>query len=93
MPKLSNILGGVILIGLLIGGFMAYMVSCFDAASGQWSDGFGRALSDSPLFMRMLFGESQKWAGWYWFIGDMVIFWAGIAVAFGLFSLGDKDPQ
>ncbi len=91
MHKLSSAIGGLILAAVLIGGFLAYMVSSFDSGSGQWSDGLGRPLSESPIFMRVIFGESQMWAGWSWFIGDMVIFWGGVGAAIGLFHLGDKD--
>lgn len=88
MRKLGSIVGGLILVSIFVCGFIAYFVTSFDADTRQWFDGFGRPLSQSPWFMRVIFGQERLWAGWLWFMADMTIFWGGIAVGFSLVSFG-----
>lgn len=54
-------------------------------------DGFGRPLSESPFFVRLVFGQDRLWAGWGWFLGDMAIFWGGVVAGAGLVSYGFKE--
>jgi hypothetical protein len=65
-------------IALFVCGFLAYFVSSTGSPS---TDGLGRPLSEAPILMRFIFGQERMWAGWAWFVADMVIFWGSIAVA------------
>jgi hypothetical protein len=86
-------IGGAIILGVFVAGFIAYFVTSFDAGSQTWLDGFGRPLSVSPWFMRFVFGQERLWAGWGWFFADMAIFWGGVALGFGLVNYGSKDTS
>ena len=92
MRKLSTYFGGVILVGILVCGFIAYFVVSIDPNTHQQFDGFGRQLSESPWFMRMIFGQERLWVGWFWFIADMIIFWGGAGVGLMLLDF-DKSDQ
>lgn len=84
---------GVTLIGaVFVGGFLAYFVSSFDPQTKTMFDGVGRPLSESPVLMRFIFGQERLWAGWFWFLADMVIFWGGIGVGIKLAGWGFKGP-
>jgi len=93
MRKLSTYFGGTILAGILVCGFIAYFMVSIDPSTHQQFDGFGRPLSESPWFMRMIFGEERLWVGWFWFIGDMIFFWGGIAVAFAFINIGEDGRK
>jgi hypothetical protein len=56
-------------------------------------DGVGRELSKSPWITRLIFDEDRLWAGWKWFIADLIIFWGGIIAGINLVKFGfmDKD--
>lgn len=58
---------------------MAYVVT--SGGSGATTDGLGRSLSEAPMLMRIMFGQERMWAGWGWFVGDMIIFWGSIGLA------------
>ncbi len=89
--KLATCLGATIVAVVFVAGFIAYFVTSIDPQTHVRYDGFGRVLSDSPFFARMIFGQERLWAGWSWFIGDFIIFWGGLAVGAGLVSYGSKD--
>lgn len=91
MRKLIGYLGIAIIIAELIAGFIAYFVFSFDPQTKTIYDGFGRKLSESPLLMRLIFGEDRLWAGWKWFVGDLVIFWSGIIIGFKLAKFVFKE--
>jgi hypothetical protein len=93
MKKLLGYVGGTIIFGVFVAGFIAYFVTSFNAETHTWLDGFGRPLSESPWFIRFMFGQDRLWAGWDWFLADMVIFWGGVAVGFGLVSYGFKNEM
>lgn len=86
---------GVLLgLGVLGATFVAYFITSVDA-QGQWYDGFGRGLAESPFLVRIFFGQDRMWAGAGWFVFDMAAFWGGLAVAFflGSWGLGDRESD
>jgi hypothetical protein len=92
---MRNIVGwcGATMIGVVfIGGFLAYLVSSFDPQTKIFADGLGRPLSESPVLMRLIFGQERLWAGWSWFLADMVIFWSAIGAGIKLAGWGFKEP-
>ncbi|HMP77494.1 MAG TPA: hypothetical protein PKE12_14450 [Kiritimatiellia bacterium] len=74
--------GVIWFLALFIAGFMAYFVS--SAGPSGPCDGLGRPLSQAPILMRIFFGQERMWAGWLWFVGEMVLFWGSIAVAINI---------
>lgn len=74
--------GVIWFIALFIAGFLAYFVS--SAGPDGPCDGLGRSLTQAPTLMRILFGQERMWAGWLWFVGDMVLFWGSIALAINI---------
>jgi uncharacterized membrane protein SpoIIM required for sporulation len=88
MRKAIGWLGVAIIVGVFIAGFIAYFISSFDPPTKISYDGFGRQLCESPWFMRLIFGQNRLWVGWVWFIGDMIIFWAGIGLGASLAGWG-----
>lgn len=93
MRKLIGCLGVATIISVFIAGFIAYFVFSFDPRTGMTYDGFGRELSESPWFMRLIFDKDRSWAGWKWFILDLVIFWSGIIIGVNLAKFGFKDKR
>jgi hypothetical protein len=79
--------GLAILAATFISGFLAYFIFSTDSAHVM-HDGLGRVLTDSPWFMRFIFGQDRQWAGWGWFVGDFLIFWAGLLIGGGLATFG-----
>ena len=75
-------------ISVLLTGFLAYFVRTFNEVTRQFFDGLGRSLEPAPFIYRFLIGTDSLWAGWLWFALDFVWFWAGLALAYGLFRLG-----
>ena len=63
---------------ILIASFMAYFVKSQDGTF----DGLGRRLTPSPPLIRILFDTDWHWAGSFWFIVDLGVFWVSIAIAF-----------
>ena len=51
-------------------------------ADRKITDGYGRPLPESPFVMRLFFGQERLWAGWFWFAGDMAIFWSSLVLAY-----------
>lgn len=82
---------GVVIIGcVVIAAFIAYFVLSFDPQSKITVDGFGRQLFDAPWFVKTFLGQDHLWAGWSWFIVDMLIFWGGVGIGSRLASWGLK---
>lgn len=79
LRKILLPVGAIWFIALLIAGFLAYFVTS-RGANGA-TDGFGRTLSEAPMLIRIILGQERMWAGWGWFVGEMVIFWGSIALA------------
>lgn len=93
MRKIIGSIGIVLIIAVFIAGFVAYFVYKTDPTTNIMYDGFGRRLSESPFLMRLILGQDRLWAGWLWFVGDMVVFWGGIIVGSGLASWGFKESS
>lgn len=93
MRKLGVYVGTAILLSILGAGFLAYFVFSFNTDTQQWFDGLGRSLTDSPWLMRLILGEDRQWAGWFWFLVDMVVFWGGIAIALALIHRGSQTGK
>ncbi len=93
MRKLALYAGAVVIVIVFVAAFVAYFVSALDVTTQQLADGFGRPLSESPLFMRLVLGQDQLWAGWTWFLVDLVVFWGGIAIGYLLIGYGLKDEK
>jgi len=91
MRKIVGGIGVAIIFGVFIAGFIAYFVYNTDPQTNVMYDGFGRPLSECPFLIRFLFGADRLWAGWLWFIGDMVLFWGGILVGYGLAGWGFEE--
>jgi hypothetical protein len=56
--------------------------------TGTTYDGLGRSLSESPEFIKFIYGEDRGWAGWIWFFIDIVIFCGCLAIGGGLVIYG-----
>lgn len=69
-------------------GVFAYFVRSY--REGVWFDGLGRRLEDTPFIARFIFGTESQWAGWGFFALDFVVFWGGLAIAYGLATLAGK---
>ena len=81
------IAAGVVL-GIIVTGLLAYFIVAKDSTSSV--DGLGRSLVPAPWPARFIFGASKEWAGWSWFLVDLVWFWGGIGLAFSLGSLAGE---
>lgn len=79
LRKILIPIGLIWFLALLIAGFLAYFVAT--VGPSEVTDGFGRQLTESPPLMKLAFGQERLWAGFGWFIGDMVIFWGSIGIA------------
>jgi hypothetical protein len=90
--KVAVVFGVVLGIAIFVAAFIAYFVFRVDS-TGAMLDGFGRSLSESPLLMRLIFGQERLWAGWFWFGADMVFFWGGLAIAYSLLKFGWNEKQ
>ena len=62
-------------------------------ADRKITDGYGRPLPESPFVMRLFFGQERLWAGWFWFAGDMAIFWSSLVLAYHLLKLGWNESK
>jgi len=91
LKKLVGYVGILVFIVVFIGGFLAYFVTSIDPQTRLMHDGVGRPLSESPFFMRLIFGQERLWVGWRWFIADLIIFWGGIGLGVSLSKYGFKD--
>lgn len=74
-------------IALFIASFLAYFTV---SAGPSPTDGLGRRLFESPTIMRIVFGQDRMWAGWKWFISDMVVFWGSIGAFLKLHTIVDR---
>ncbi len=85
LKKTLAVIGVLWFIALFVLGFLAYSVT----AKGP-CDGLGRPLTEAPTLMRIFFAEDRMWAGWRWFVGDMVIFWVSVAIMVSIFNRLDS---
>jgi hypothetical protein len=95
MRKLFGYLGVAIIICEIIAAVIAYFVVSVDPHTGMTFDGFGRQLSESPILMRLIFGQDRLWPGWKWFVLDLIIFWGGIVSGINVAKFGfqSKDDK
>ena len=91
MRRAMRWLGVAMIIGPFLAAFIGYFVFRFDPQTKIVYDGFGRQVSESPWFMRLIFGQERLWAGWVWFIGDLIIFWGSIWLGIKLAAWGFKE--
>ena len=91
MRRIACVLGVGIIIADLVLAFLAYFV----LQSGELGvfDGLGRELTESPWLVRFVFGTDRMWAGWLWFLADMVIFFGGGGVGILLVLWGSKELE
>ncbi|MGA9768163.1 MAG: hypothetical protein WBV94_03930 [Blastocatellia bacterium] len=92
---IKNTIQGIFAAGFvvqLIFGFFAYFVTSQNKSTGAYYDGLGRLLSASPSFMRLIFGEERLWAGWSWFVVEMVVFWGWMGLWVFSNTLLEKNP-
>jgi len=88
MRKLAGYFGLALILAAFILGFVAYFVFSFDPQTKVTFDGLGRQLSESPKLVRLIFGEDKQWAGWRWFLIDMVVFWGAMGLGGSLAAWG-----
>jgi hypothetical protein len=90
--KLVSYLGIAIIVSVFIAGFIAYFTFRVDPHTGITYDGFGRQLCKSPWIVKLVLQEGH-WAGWIWFVVDLVIFWSCIAFGVILARCGFKSES
>jgi hypothetical protein len=93
MRKSFGYLGVAIIICEIIAAFIAYFVVSSDSHTGMTFDGLGRQLRESPILMRLIFGQDRLWPGWKWFALDLIIFWGGIVSGVGLVKFGFQSKE
>lgn len=88
MRRLIGCLGIGLIAAAFILGFLAYLVVSVEPGAGITHDGLGRPLTNSPWFMELIFYTGANWAGWKWFVVDMIVFWGlfGTGAALGIFG-------
>lgn len=91
MRRVIGWVGVGMIVCVFVAGFIAYFVYGVDPQTNIMYDGFRRQLYPSPWFMRLMFGQDRLWAGWFWFIADMAIFWGSIGLGFSLAGWGLKE--
>jgi hypothetical protein len=89
---ISSIIATILILSALITGFLAYFITTVDKHN-QLYDGLGRHLTESPLFIRFIFGQDRLWAGWGWFAIDMVVFFGVIALSQFFLKIAFKDSN
>ncbi|MDB4282742.1 hypothetical protein OAK89_03025 [Akkermansiaceae bacterium] len=89
----SKISAAVIAISVFIAGIMAVFIRSVDIESKAVYDGLGRELSDPPIWAKLFITSENSWAGLGWHALDLVWFFGGLALAFGLYGLGEKDTE
>ena len=90
LRKAAGYLGAVLILAMFGAGVVAYYVTSVDPVSYIPHDGFGRPLSESPRWVSAFLEPDRKWAGWNWFLIDIVIFWSGVGVGSALIYFGFK---
>ena len=93
MRKIIGWLGVAIFIAVNIAGIFAFFITSANRVTNVMYDGFGRMLSESPFLVRMILGQERLWAGWFWCIADLVIYFGGTLIAYGLVIWGFEDAD
>jgi hypothetical protein len=86
MNRIRQFLGALLCLVVFGAALLGYFVT-----DGNGHDGLGRSLSSAPFFMRLFFGQERAWAGWFWFVADIVWFWGGLGLGFVLLSSKPKS--
>lgn len=86
MKTVAVWVGGVMIVAATIGAFVAYACFTLNTRTGELYDGFGRQLSEAPLLLKLL--GKRAWAGLFWMMVDLVLFWSGIIAGSGLVYWG-----
>ena len=89
----SRIAAAAIAISVFIAAFMAYFIRSFEKETKTVYDGLGRQLTEPPTWAKIFITSENSWAGLGWHALDFVWFFGGLALAFGLYGLGEKDTQ
>src|SRR5207248_1506136 len=79
LAKIALFFVGAIVVAELIYGFFAYFVTS-QLPDGTVVDGFGRRLVPTPSLIQFFLGHDRMWAGWQWFVAEMVVFWGAIGL-------------
>jgi hypothetical protein len=88
LRKIIGYIGIGVILCAILASFNAYLVFSISPSTGATYDGFGRYLTESPWFMRQIFGEEKLWAGWYWFVVDNLILWVNVGIGWVLIEFG-----
>jgi hypothetical protein len=80
-----------VVVFFLILGFLAYIVTYVDPTTGDWHDGLGRPLFETPMLVRLFLGQDRLWAGWLWAILDMgiLVAVAGLGTSVASYVFGE----
>jgi len=92
MRKLAFIGGIILAVMLFTAGVLAYFIHVQDPMTHIIYDGFGRPLSETPLWLQWLFWKDRLWPGWQWFVVDMIVFWTGLISTYLLIEYS-KTPK
>jgi hypothetical protein len=79
LRKILKAVGVIWFIALFIAAFFAYFIT--SSGPDGMTDGLGRQLVETPLFVRFFLGQERLWAGFIWHIIDMIVFFGSILVA------------
>jgi len=90
--KVAVVFGVLVGLAAFVAAFIAYFITSIGPA-GESLDGFRRPLSESPLLMRLIFGQERLWAGWFWFGIDMIVFWGSLVTAAVLVNFGLNEKK
>ena len=93
MRKAVGYIGAALILGIFCAAFVAYFVTRVDPVSFVHRDGFGRLLSESPWWVSSFFDADLKWAGWNWFLADIVIFCCVMGIGIVLVYFGFRNKR
>lgn len=71
-------------IGVLYYTFIAYFV--FSVKDGYQYDGLNRLLYEPPWFVNLVY-PGMQFPGYGYFVLDLVVFWGGVAIFYGLINI------
>ncbi len=88
---IANFIAIVMGISAFVLGFMAYFVKSINNTSGIFYDGFGRQLYEAPTLLQIILPIEPMWAGFVWFILDLIVFFGLLVSAYYLFGVMDEN--
>lgn len=83
---MKKTLGIIILICVVVFFVLSYFIMVQDPITNEFRDGFGRELTRTPLFFKMMGIDKQLWAGGFWFIIDNFVMITGVVIGYSLTS-------